>query len=379
MRGRVQILCVRPRLPTQREGHPAVGEAGRLGQRQPAHVVGEGLLEPQIVPPLHGHQVAEPHVRHLVEDDVGPRLVVRVGDLVPEDQAVGERDQARILHGAEVVLRNEDLVVLAPRVGVVEFGTEEVQPGLRDREDVGGIEMVDEAGARPCTQRDGLARRGVRPLIRRTFIGARRDAGDVTRLPQRRSEMVSDRGGVRVDRLLALLLARPATRLGPVRENLEVLGSRHIEDELGLEVRLVEVREHAAGIGRFVLGVEIDLAVGRVGEAVQPLARGGVVGLRLDRQDVLPRADGHSHARAVEHLGGVENLIIDLSECDRVCDQVDECAALGSSSELDDGPGQIRRSSGLGIADVDIDGVSRDIEHLSAALRFISGQVGCHS
>ena len=190
---------------------------------------------------------------------------------------------------------------------------------------------------------------------------------------------MSDRGGVRIDRPLARLLARSATRLGAVRQNLEVLGGRHVEDELCLKIRLVEVREHTAGIGRFVLSVEIDLAVGRVGEAVQPFSRGGVVGLCLDRQGVLPRADGQSHACAVEHLGGVEDLIIELGECDGVCDQVDECAALGSGGELDDGTGEVRRSSGLGIADVDIDGVSRDIEHLSAALRFISGQVGCHS
>ena len=70
MRRRIQILRVRPGLPPQCEGHPAVREPGRLGQSQPAHVVGEGLLEPQIVPPLHRHQVSEPHVRHLVEDDV---------------------------------------------------------------------------------------------------------------------------------------------------------------------------------------------------------------------------------------------------------------------------------------------------------------------
>ena len=42
----------------------------RLG----AYPRGETLVEPQVVPPVHGHQVAEPHVRHLVCDHLGYSL-----------------------------------------------------------------------------------------------------------------------------------------------------------------------------------------------------------------------------------------------------------------------------------------------------------------
>ena len=35
-----------------------------------ANVVGKAFIEPQVIPPLHGHEVAEPHVRDLVQKDI---------------------------------------------------------------------------------------------------------------------------------------------------------------------------------------------------------------------------------------------------------------------------------------------------------------------
>ena len=43
------------------------------------HERGEGLVEPDAVPPLHGHEVAEPHVGELVGDDVGDVLQLGLG------------------------------------------------------------------------------------------------------------------------------------------------------------------------------------------------------------------------------------------------------------------------------------------------------------
>ena len=37
----------------------------------------EGLIEPQIVPPFHGHKVTEPHVAELVLDDNGEESELR--------------------------------------------------------------------------------------------------------------------------------------------------------------------------------------------------------------------------------------------------------------------------------------------------------------
>ena len=35
------------------------------------HPVGKALIEPELLPPLHGYQVPEPHVRQLVRDHCG--------------------------------------------------------------------------------------------------------------------------------------------------------------------------------------------------------------------------------------------------------------------------------------------------------------------
>ena len=49
-----------------------------------------------------------------------------------------------------------------------------------------------------------------------------------------------------------------------------------MEFEGGFEVRLLEYREHAAGVWNLELGVEVDLAVNRVDKAVQSLTGFGV-------------------------------------------------------------------------------------------------------
>ena len=83
-------------------------------------------------------------------------------------------------------------------------------------------------------------------------------------------------------------------------------GRRHGEREGRLEVGLLEDREHPAAVGDLELGVEVDLAVDRVDEAVQPLTgvhvcRGGV-----DRERVPLRGGRERDADAVEVRGRVE-------------------------------------------------------------------------
>ena len=68
----------RPPLPLRAEGVDA----------QQLHERGEGLVQPDAVPPLHRDEVAEPHVRELVGDDVGDvlQLGLRRGRSVDEHQ-----------------------------------------------------------------------------------------------------------------------------------------------------------------------------------------------------------------------------------------------------------------------------------------------------
>ena len=72
------VLGVTPRLALVREGDPWVNAAVLLDDllltvmRRP---LGEGLVEPEVVPPLHGDEIAEPHVSELVKDGVVAVLV----------------------------------------------------------------------------------------------------------------------------------------------------------------------------------------------------------------------------------------------------------------------------------------------------------------
>ena len=79
MRGRQLVLAVGPRLALVAEGGPGVGVARGVGVGPMRGPLGKGLVEPQVVPPRHGHKVAEPHVCELMEDRVGPLLICGIG------------------------------------------------------------------------------------------------------------------------------------------------------------------------------------------------------------------------------------------------------------------------------------------------------------
>ena len=79
-------------------------EGGRIG--------GEGLIKPKIVPPAHRDQVAEPHVRDLVEDNFGEIGQVAWRWRAQEDVALGVGDQTDVLHCTDVELGAVDVVQL---------------------------------------------------------------------------------------------------------------------------------------------------------------------------------------------------------------------------------------------------------------------------
>ena len=134
------VLHVGPGLAVVREVHPGRGPVRGAVHAEGPHVVREGLLEPQVVPPLHRDEVAEPHVGHLVQQGVGAGLVLRIGRPGGEDVVLREGHQSGVLHGAEVVLGHEGLVVLAPRVREVEELVEEVQAVFGEGEECLGVE-----------------------------------------------------------------------------------------------------------------------------------------------------------------------------------------------------------------------------------------------
>ena len=75
VRRRQLVLPVGPRLLDVGERRPGLLVLGGLGLAQHRGERREGLVEPQVVPPRHRDQVAEPHVRHLVQHRLGAPLV----------------------------------------------------------------------------------------------------------------------------------------------------------------------------------------------------------------------------------------------------------------------------------------------------------------
>ena len=70
-------LCIQVERAVEPRGFVLVDVPLRMHRRHRLgfHPGGKAFVEPEIVPPLHGHQVAEPLVRHLVRDDRGHFLL----------------------------------------------------------------------------------------------------------------------------------------------------------------------------------------------------------------------------------------------------------------------------------------------------------------
>ena len=116
--GRRERVDVHRRRTQKSEVVPAApGGAEGVGALH-LHEGGEGLVEPDAVPPAHGDEVAEPHVGELVMDHVGHALQLGLGHRngVDEQQGLAERDAAEVLHCAEGEVGHRHEVELLRRV-----------------------------------------------------------------------------------------------------------------------------------------------------------------------------------------------------------------------------------------------------------------------
>lgn len=87
---------------------------------------GERLVEPQVVPPHHGHQVAEPLMDHLVQQRVlHPQLSRLHLHFALLYLGLVECHQPHIFHRTHVVIGHEHIVLLLKRKWVVELIYEE--------------------------------------------------------------------------------------------------------------------------------------------------------------------------------------------------------------------------------------------------------------
>ncbi len=141
---------------------------------------GERLVEPEVVPPAHGDEIAEPHVRHLVQDRLAAAFVQVTGDPGAEDVLLPEGHGASVLHRPGIEFRYEELVVLAERVTHAEGAVEEVETLLRLGEEPFGVQVLSERGPAENAQIDAVVvvtNDVIRPGDQGGDIGAHRLGG----------------------------------------------------------------------------------------------------------------------------------------------------------------------------------------------------------
>ena len=234
--GRGELILFESPILAQHEAGPRVGELCALSEGEVAHELGEGLVEPQIVPPLHCHKVAEPHMGELVEDRVRASLKLSRCWAGTEHVGVAEGDAPGVLHGSSVVLRNEDLIVLREGVGDAVLLLEECEALAGGVDDALRIKMLDERGTAPDAEVDG-APIGRHQGVTYALIRACDDRRNVGRHLLRFGETV--------DPTLPIDFSG---RGRGVRENGPARRCCHRQGESRFEVGLLEGRVHAPSI-----------------------------------------------------------------------------------------------------------------------------------
>ena len=80
------------------------------------HEIGKDLLHPHVVEPLHGYQIAEPHVGRLVRDEVGAGQHLVLGRALVQKQRRGlVVNGPDVLHPAVLKIRNGHKIKLLKR------------------------------------------------------------------------------------------------------------------------------------------------------------------------------------------------------------------------------------------------------------------------
>ena len=189
--------------------------------------------------------------------------------LAAEHVILEKRHRAGVLHRPGVELGNKQLVVLAESVrdGEVLVVEAEALLGLRENPLV-----VHELGQRAAAED---AERNFAVLVRVDVVPARirpRDQRHQIGAHSRRRDE-----GMHID---AVVLHDGSRRA--VGHHLPVRGRGHDHVERGLDVGLVEAREHPLRVCGFELRVQVHLVVDRIDEAMQALARVRVEAVRID-------------------------------------------------------------------------------------------------
>ena len=279
--GVVQGIHVEGRRALQAELHPTLPLCVEGVHRHGAHEGGEGLVQPDAVPPAHGNQVAEPHVGDFVGDDVrhahplGLRRLLRV----EEQQHLAEGDATQVFHGPEGEIGNGDEVQLLAGVGDVVIRGKMTQGE--------GADLQREFRQVPLAD-------GVHDAQRHAIHVHR--LGGLERADDKGHEVGRHFHGVVEGHQPPAVARRRLRDDGSVGDGVQVVRHDEGDAENGLEIRLVEARKGAAGVGAFKLRGGDDVLV-----AVVVVEDGAVKAVQLVVEDAL---EAQHQAIAAGRQGG---------------------------------------------------------------------------
>ena len=118
VRARCAIDVVGSRVVRQQEPQLVIDRWERRVDDFRGHEICEHLFHPDVAEPLHGDEIAEPHVRSFVRDDAGaPELLIARRGLVEHEAVRVVEDGARMLHAAELEGGHEQEIELAELIG----------------------------------------------------------------------------------------------------------------------------------------------------------------------------------------------------------------------------------------------------------------------
>ena len=216
--------------------------------------------------------------------------------LLAEDVAFEDGHRAGVLHGARVEFGHKQLVVLLERVGAAELRLEEFEALPGQLEDVVGVQVLHQRLPGEHAQRDHAAVRAG-DLAADRLVRAGDQRGDVGGEPGRGRELPRPSGRRR--RPPGVVSA--GAGVGELEMTSQCDGAVTVNVKVRLEVRLLEDGEHPARIRHLELGVQVDLVVHRIHEAVQALAGVHVRRVGHHREFVVRRQVRQLDPDAVGH------------------------------------------------------------------------------
>ena len=134
------IDAVRRRLVALIEGFPRVARGLEIRHRLRRHVRRESFLQPEVVEPAHGDEIAEPLMRDFVQDRREPSEAARERGPFAENETVFvEHHDARMLHSAERKCGREHEVEFFERIRPAEVLLHPADRAMRQREQRVGV------------------------------------------------------------------------------------------------------------------------------------------------------------------------------------------------------------------------------------------------